>query len=219
MRFEIRTGGTLLILIGLMGLSGAVFALGMIAGYEMARQTQPDPSQLAAVYPLPPAPAESPSVDASPYALPSPEVAAVPSAAPSPPAADSAPTAAALPTIAARPALAVPEPSPAATAPSDDALELPSPSTTSAMARPPTATGAPKGKGFNIQIGGVMDSASANEIMGKLRALGYQPYTIEVMISGKKWYRVRVGPFPTEDQARAAQEQLKHQYRSAYAPP
>ena len=215
MRFEIRTGGTLLILIGLMGLSGAVFALGMIAGYEMARQTQPDPSQLAAVYPLPPAPAESPSVQASPYVMPSPAIAA----APSPLAAGTAPVAALQPTMAPRPELAAPGPSRAAVAPGDDVVELPSPSTTSAMARPETPAGAPKGKGFNIQIGGVMDSASANEIMRKLRALGYQPYTIEVMISGKKWYRVRVGPFPTEEEARAAQEQLKDEYRSAYAPP
>ena len=38
MRFEIRAGGGFLILAGLVGLSGAVFALGLVAGYEMARQ-------------------------------------------------------------------------------------------------------------------------------------------------------------------------------------
>ena len=53
MRFEIRAGGGFLILVGLVGLSGAVFALGLVAGYEMARQNQPDLSQISSTYPLP----------------------------------------------------------------------------------------------------------------------------------------------------------------------
>ena len=73
MRFEIRAGGGFLILAGLVGLSGAVFALGLVAGYEMARQTQPDVSQISSTYPLPnppekPAPVSemSPAAEASP---------------------------------------------------------------------------------------------------------------------------------------------------------
>src|SRR5260370_666579 len=58
MRFEIRKGGAFLILVALVGLSGAVFALGLVAGYQMARQNQPDVNQTSTTYPLPAAPAE-----------------------------------------------------------------------------------------------------------------------------------------------------------------
>jgi len=201
MRFEIRTGGAFVILIGLMALSGAVFALGMVAGYEMARQNQPDPSQLATVYPMPPAPSDVPPAEPSPYAMPSAAVASAPSAAASSPAARGA---AVTPSAAVAPAAA-----PVAT-------------TASSGPQPGAATAsfpaAPKGKGYNIQIGGAMDRESADEMMAKLKALGYQPYAVEMIIDGKKWYRVRVGPFAREGDAHAAQERLKGEYRSAYAP-
>jgi len=202
MRFEIRTGGTFVILIGLMALSGAVFALGMVAGYEMARQNQPDPSQLATVYPLPPAPADAPPVEPSPYAMPS--AAAAPS-----PAVASAPSAAA-PAAAVTPS---PEVEPGAAPVATTASSVPQPGAAGA-----SLAAAPKGKGYNIQIGGAMDRAYADEMVTKLKALGHQPYTVEMIIDGKKWYRVRVGPFASEGDAHAAQERLKDEYRSAYAP-
>src|ERR1700731_2714207 len=58
MRFEIKKGGAFLILIALVGLSGAVFALGLVAGYQMAKQNQPDLNQTSTTYPLPSAPTE-----------------------------------------------------------------------------------------------------------------------------------------------------------------
>jgi hypothetical protein len=58
MRFEIKKGGAFLILIALLGLSGAVFALGLVAGYQMAKQNQPDLNQTSTTYPLPSAPTE-----------------------------------------------------------------------------------------------------------------------------------------------------------------
>src|ERR1700689_4166536 len=79
MRFEIRAGGGFLILTGLVALSGAVFALGLVAGYEMARQNQPDLSQTSSVYPIPNPPAKPPPVSAmSPAAGASPAVASEP---------------------------------------------------------------------------------------------------------------------------------------------
>src|ERR1700722_5886281 len=79
MRFEIRAGGWILILAGLVGLSGAVFALGLVAGYEMARQTQPDVNQISSTYPLPNPPEKLPPVsEMSPAAEASPAVASVP---------------------------------------------------------------------------------------------------------------------------------------------
>ena len=74
MRFEIRAGGGFLILLGLVGLSGAVFALGLVAGYEMARQNQPDLSQISSTYPLPNRALRKPA----PVAEMSPAAAAVP---------------------------------------------------------------------------------------------------------------------------------------------
>jgi len=58
MRFEIKKGGAFLILVALVGLSGAVFALGLVAGYQMAKQNQPDLNQTSTTYPLPSAPTD-----------------------------------------------------------------------------------------------------------------------------------------------------------------
>src|SRR5271167_2270955 len=86
MRFEIRAGGAFLILLGLVALSGAVFALGLVAGYEMARQNQPDLSQISSTYPLPnpPAPDEklAPVSEMSPAAAAAASVASAHSSAP-----------------------------------------------------------------------------------------------------------------------------------------
>jgi cell division protein FtsN len=221
MRFEIRTGGALLILTGLAGLSGAVFALGMVAGYEMARQNQPDPAQLASVYPLPPPPDELPAADA-PIAQPPPESPPLPIASVAPrPAAPLAPEA-----DAARPATERVQPeteSAAAVSPtatmdatsSSDEAETASEAAPRAIA---AATAAPPraGRGYNIQIGAVMDRIGADEMIAKLRDLGYQPYAVEMQIDGRTWYRVRVGPYASEEEARAAQARLKQEYRAAY---
>src|SRR5260370_8697862 len=72
MRFEIWKGGAFLILVAVIGLFGAVFALGLVAGYQMARQNQPDVNQTSTTYPLPAAPAEEskeePGAETSPAA-------------------------------------------------------------------------------------------------------------------------------------------------------
>ena len=82
MRFEIKAGGAILILVGLAGLSVVVFALGLFAGYDMARNTAPEAPQAASVYPLPnppaseaaQAPAKSPDQVASVPASPNPRL-------------------------------------------------------------------------------------------------------------------------------------------------
>jgi len=64
MRFEIGPGGMFLILLGLAGLSAAVFGLGLVAGHEMAGPEQGS-QPVAAAYPLPAAaPANAPSESA-----------------------------------------------------------------------------------------------------------------------------------------------------------
>jgi septal ring-binding cell division protein DamX len=64
MRFEIGIGGGLLIAAGLVTLSAGVFALGLIAGYEMANQEQHN-QEVAAVYPLPSPPPALPTPTSS----------------------------------------------------------------------------------------------------------------------------------------------------------
>src|SRR5215469_14754757 len=66
MRFEVRAGGIAAILFAMTLLSAAVFALGLLAGYDVGRQAQIDSAQLATNYALQPPPsAAAPSSQAS----------------------------------------------------------------------------------------------------------------------------------------------------------
>src|SRR5580704_2521729 len=67
MRFEIRSGGIAAIAIGLALLSGAVFFLGMFAGYDIGRESQVTAAQVATAYPVdsPPAAEQSNAAVAS----------------------------------------------------------------------------------------------------------------------------------------------------------
>src|SRR5258706_568591 len=69
MRFEIRAGGFFIILAGLVGLSGAVFFLGVMAGNEIAKQNTPDTSQISSVFPLPSPPAVEATSTPAPVAM------------------------------------------------------------------------------------------------------------------------------------------------------
>ena len=233
MRFEIRKGGAFLILVALVGLSGAVFALGLVAGYQMARQNQPDVNQTSTTYPLPNAPAEEskeePAEEMSPEGM-SPEM-PPPAAAPMKPAAP--PSVAAAPSVAARPPVAavrpVPQASPIAHASS---AARPSPATV-ARVRPPAPVRAPAAPDeeeadaesappamprhpYNIQIEAVMDKSGADEMVLRLKKLGYSAQEMTTTLNGQTWYRVRVGPYATAEAAAAAQERLREQYRQAY---
>src|SRR5437899_6398872 len=68
MRFEVKTGGMIAIFLGVAVLSGAVFMLGILAGWDMGRQNQSDTQQLATEYPLqaPSAVAATPAAQMSP---------------------------------------------------------------------------------------------------------------------------------------------------------
>ena len=52
MRFEVKGGGIAAILFAVTLLSGAVFVMGLLAGYDVGRQAQIDTAQLATSYPL-----------------------------------------------------------------------------------------------------------------------------------------------------------------------
>lgn len=225
MRFEIGTGGTFLILVGLLGLSGAVFALGLIAGYEMARQNQPDVSSLSSVYPVPSPPAAEETPAAPPAEALAPGAATSPGGVAAAPRPALAPRAAMTPAAIARtrPPIVAPASRPStarATEPSEedtDEEEAPPPRAVASVPSPASAPGAAVAKPFNIQIEAVMDKSGADDMVAKLKALGYEPHQSETQVNGQTWYRVQVGPYATQDDARAAQEKLRQQYRAAYS--
>ena len=228
MRFEIRAGGGFLILLGLLGLSGAVFALGLVAGYEMARQSQPDMNQISSTYPLPNPPAKpAPVSEMSSAAAASPALASEPPAAsvrtkpPAPAMGEASPAARTSPATVAR---IKPPPAPAVSRPAtdEDTDENGDSETASAPAAPapPVAAALPPGKrGYNIQIEAVMDKSGADEMVSRLNALGYNAQETTMALNGGTWYRVRIGPFASADEANAAQERLREQYKQQYINP
>lgn len=216
MRFEIGPGGGFVILVGLVGLSAAVFFLGMISGREMA-ESELGQNQLATVYPLPPA---APEASPSPAA----ETAAAPAAAAPAPSAAPARTVARPSTAPTRPKLASALP-PGRAAPARTAETAASVAASSAAAQeartgaeeraaaPPAAA---HHRGYNIVIDAAMDRAGADKMASRLLALGYTPHIVSTAISGQTWYKVQVGPYPSEDDARAAQDQLRAAYTARY---
>jgi septal ring-binding cell division protein DamX len=220
MRFEIRAGGGILILAGLVGLSGAVFALGLVAGYEMARQNQPDSSQVSSTYPLPSPPEKpAPVSEMSPAAVASAAVASAPppyEAPIKPPARASGempPAARPSPATVAR--LKPPPEAPAVNPPASDEDSDEDSETASAPAAPPRAL-PPGAKPYNIQIEAVMDKSGADEMVARLKSLGYNAQEMKVALNGQTWYRVRIGPYASADEASAAQDRLREQYKQAY---
>ena len=228
MRFEIRAGGAFLILVGLVGLSGGVFALGLVAGYEMARQNQPDLSQISSTYPLPksPAPDEKPAPvsEMSGAAVASPAVASAPPAEaikppPEPAIGEEAPAAPPSPATVAR--VKPPAEAPAASRPAPPAEDEDTDEDTETASPPPAAEPPPPAlppgtRPYNIQIEAVMDKSGADEMVARLKALGYSAQEAKVALNGQTWYRVRVGPYASAEEATAAQNRLRDQYRQAY---
>jgi DedD protein len=220
MRFEIKAGGGFLILAGLVGLSGAVFLLGLIAGNYVARQNQPDINQISSTYPLPNPPEKPPPVSAmSPAAEASPAIASAPPAPPvsiKPPApaiGEAHPAARTSPAAVAR--IRPPAVAPAANPPaSDDDTDEDS---EEASAPPPPPRALPPGaKPYNIQIEAVMDKSGADEMVARLKTLGYNAQEVKTALNGQLWYRVRVGPYASAEEATAAQDRLREQYKQAY---
>jgi cell division protein FtsN len=210
MRFEIKKGGAFLILVALVGLSGAVFALGLVAGYQMAKQNQPDLNQTSTTYPLPAAPTEeskpAPVAEMSPPPA-MPIKPAAPPVAAMPPASRTSPA-----TVArVRPPAPAPaaNPNPAGGADDEDADAEPAPAPAVA---PPSSPSRP----YNIQIEAVMDKSGADEMVDRLRKLGYNAQELTTNLNGQTWYRVRVGPYSSSAEAAAAQARLRDQYKAAY---
>ncbi len=53
-------------------------------------------------------------------------------------------------------------------------------------------------------------------MVSRLKALGYNAQETKVALNGETWYRVRIGPYASADEATAAQDRLREQYKQAY---
>jgi cell division protein FtsN len=222
MRFEIRAGGGFLILVGLVGLSAGVFGLGLVAGYEMARGNTPDLNQISSTYPLASPPEKpAPVSEMSSSAVASPSVASGPAVPPIKPPApaigEATPAARTSPATVAR--LKPPAEAPAASRAATDEDDTDDDSETAAAPAPPPPALPPGSRGFNIQIQALMDKSAADEMLTKLKRLGYNGQESKVAFNGQTWYRVRVGPYPSADEANAAQSRLHDQLKQDYSTP
>jgi DedD protein len=273
MRFEIKSGGVVAILFGVAALSGAVFMLGLLAGYDVGRESQSSSAQVATPYPV----AAPPVTDASATA-PSGGAASAPLASapadhsvtaatvPPSPANPVAPVASIPPVASAKSAL-VKRPRPIArstpsafaprsdrtaseSSPPGDAMDSSPPgspaaddetasdsagggdaSDTEAPVPHAAATASvrpqPHHKPFNIQIEAAMDRSGADEMMRRLHGLGYQSRLVPAQLNGQTWYKVVIGPYPTQEAAASAQSEMRAKYNrlyggaasAAYAPP
>src|SRR5260370_9612235 len=239
MRFEIKTGGILALLVGIGVLSGAVFALGVLAGYDIGRESQISTAQGATTYPLAseatessPAPAPSEVGGAAEESSPEAAASPPPGVAPPPPAQVAAATEArAMPRPPAHgpkrtAAAEVPPPPAEAGAPPKV-----SPETSSA---PPAVAPAPRERTastgiaapsehmaatapryrrhpYNIQIEAAMDRNGADSMAQRLQRLGYTPHLVPTLIAGPTWYKVEIGPYATQDEAPTPQEPIPQQ--------
>ncbi|HLI82124.1 MAG TPA: SPOR domain-containing protein [Candidatus Binataceae bacterium] len=227
MRFEIKAGGWFLIVVGLLGLSVIVFALGLFAGYDMARNTVPESPQTASVYPLPNPPAEAAKASAKS----SDEVAST-QPAPKPVVkakASGIDSGASSLSMDKNSGPVNPPPARIASAPVAAPKAAPAPETEPDEVNPPVkpevantsdaeTSGGHHGKPFNIQIDAVMDRSNAEQMTTRLQKLGYHAFMVPTDISGQTWWRVRVGPYQSQEEASAAEQELRAKYKDTYAP-
>ncbi|HTY56336.1 MAG TPA: SPOR domain-containing protein [Candidatus Binataceae bacterium] len=232
MRFEIGIGGGLVIGLGLLALSGGVFCLGLIGGYEIANQDQHD-REVAAVYPLPAAPLPQTLPEGSPgVSLETLTAHAAGAASPTPGASEigsgtlgGVPAAAAVSAPSANTSKRVAVASPAQN-PLSDTEESAPPALSTTPPKPPhsqhklTVHKAPvvashEREPYSVQIDAVMDRQGAENMARKLSAGGYEPYIVPTEINGQTWYKVRVGHYDSEEEAHDAEERLRSEYEGA----
>jgi len=233
MRFEIRAGGAILILFGLAGLSVVVFALGLFAGYDMARNTAPEAPQSASVYPAPnPPPASEVATSSASKPAPAADVAAAKppenvaklkapapvSSGASPMDKNAGPIEASPSRTIANASASIPPPKIAPPEASDEDEDRDTSPPEKVASAPPISPGAHHGKPYNIQIDAIMDRTGADQMTQRLQKLGYHAFMVPTQLSGQTWWRVRVGPYNSQEEASAAEQELRAKYRDTYSP-
>ncbi len=101
-----------------------------------------------------------------------------------------------------------PVPAPAKAGPGAVARSAPA-AASSAPAGAAAAAKPDPGPTFSVQLAAFSDDKGANALANKLKRAGHSAYTEPLETSKGTLWRVRVGPFPTRDDAVAARETLK----------
>jgi DedD protein len=106
-----------------------------------------------------------------------------------------------------KPAIAPPPLAPAA-ATAAKAAAAPPAAVSAANAPAPANADAPK-EGFSVQLAAFADDKGANALANKLKKAQYPAYTEPLTTSKGTLWRVRVGPYPTRDEATTQRDKLK----------
>jgi cell division septation protein DedD len=62
---------------------------------------------------------------------------------------------------------------------------------------------------WNVQANSYPDTKSANDLVDRLKNKGYNAFVTEANVKGKVWYRVRIGPFGSREEAEKTVTALK----------
>lgn len=92
----------------------------------------------------------------------------------------------------------------------------PKPETKEARENPGTRTA---GKTWSVQVNSFPDEKSAHDLIDRLKNKGYNAFVTEATVTGKTWYRVRVGRFTSREEAEKTEAALKNHenYPKAFA--
>jgi cell division septation protein DedD len=73
-------------------------------------------------------------------------------------------------------------------------------------------------KKWSVQISAAPAKDIAGTLVQRLKANGYDGYVVQAEVKGQPYYRVRVGPFTTQEEAESVRKSLARQegYRDAY---
>ncbi len=210
-------GQVLAVTIGFAGASVIVFIFGMWVGKDLAERRLAQEERVVRGVVTPGAPREAPAVDpditfydrlehgATPSG-PALAAAAPPTATPDlhllvmPPTRVAAPTARAVPTSVA---LAPPRRVPTSVALAGGHPE------SRVLPTPPSADDQWADAGWTVQVNATTDAQDADHLTRRLKAIGYDAYTVEAPLRGRTWYRVRVGNYRTRDAAQQMEQRLK----------
>lgn len=78
-----------------------------------------------------------------------------------------------------------------------------------ATAKPEAPKSPPARRGFTVEANPTRDRAAADALLSTLRGKGYQATLVSVRRDGDTWYRLRIGRYPTSEQASEVMRKLR----------
>jgi cell division septation protein DedD len=70
---------------------------------------------------------------------------------------------------------------------------------------------------WSVQISATQDRTAAQLLQDRLKSKGFEAFIVEIEISSNRWYRVRVGRFPTRQEAEKTRQDLQSKENLANA--